>query len=205
MSIVIAARKHLDVFATRCNVVAVPVLAKREVVAVLEFYMGQRCPDDEPQLESVSAVAAQLGTLVHCKRVEDERARLLRQAEAAEARFRGLLESAPDAVLIADSQGRIVLANREAEKIFDYERDTLVGQRIEVLVPARFRGTHERQRARYAAQPSRVASVILGPSLLPNFSSNFIELSVLLARVLLLLPATSIASDCARRRLHSYD
>jgi protein-histidine pros-kinase len=75
-------------------------------------------------------------------------------AEAAEARFRGLLESAPDAIAIVDTQGRIVLVNRQTEAMFGYPRDALIGQPVEVLVPERFRTRHEGHRARYEAAPT---------------------------------------------------
>ncbi|HEX5504736.1 MAG TPA: PAS domain S-box protein [Thermomicrobiales bacterium] len=82
-----------------------------------------------------------------------EQARLLRQAEAAEAKFRGLLESAPDAVIITGGDGRIQLVNRQTEVLFGYAREELLGRPVETLIPARFRGGHVAQRARYQAHP----------------------------------------------------
>jgi PAS domain S-box-containing protein len=74
----------------------------------------------------------------------------LRQSEAT---FRGLLESAPDAMVIMDSGGRIRLVNRQAETMFGYGRDELAGQEIEVLVPERFRQRHPGHRDSFLAAP----------------------------------------------------
>ena len=76
---------------------------------------------------------------------------LLQRAEAAETRFRTLLESEPDAIVITDGSGRIVLVNRQAELTFGYTREALQGQSIEVLVPQRFRTAHLVHRQHYYA------------------------------------------------------
>jgi PAS domain S-box-containing protein len=72
---------------------------------------------------------------------------------ASEVMFRGLLESAPDAMVIADAQGRIVLVNAQTELLFGYPRDELIGQLVEILMPERFRGTHSQHRKDYTAHP----------------------------------------------------
>jgi PAS domain S-box-containing protein len=72
---------------------------------------------------------------------------------SSEARFRSLLESAPDAVVITDAKGRVVLANAQTLQLFGYEREELVGQSVEVLVPERYRGGHVGYRMAYAAAP----------------------------------------------------
>ncbi len=64
-----------------------------------------------------------------------------------------LLESAADAMLIADSNGRIVLANTPAETLFGYARAELLGLSVESLIPPRFRAGHVAQRQGYAAHP----------------------------------------------------
>ena len=73
--------------------------------------------------------------------------------EQADARFRGLLEAAPDATVCVDSGGQIVLVNAQAERLFGYTREDLAGQPVEILVPDAIKATHSALRARYAANP----------------------------------------------------
>jgi PAS domain S-box-containing protein len=67
--------------------------------------------------------------------------------------FRGLLEAAPDAMVIVDRDGRITLVNGQVEKLFGYRRQELIGEPVEVLVPERFRDGHASSRHRYADDP----------------------------------------------------
>jgi PAS domain S-box-containing protein len=73
--------------------------------------------------------------------------------EAAEAKFRGLLESAPDGVVIVDEAGLIQIVNRQTEVLFGYPREELLGQPVEVLMPERFRRRHLGHRAGYQRDP----------------------------------------------------
>ncbi|MFF7751592.1 PAS domain S-box protein [Streptomyces sp. NPDC007971] len=70
---------------------------------------------------------------------------------AAEERFRGLLEAAPDAMVIVDDTGTIRLVNAQTEALFGYRREELLGRPVELLVPHRFRTDHTRHRDGYAA------------------------------------------------------
>jgi PAS domain S-box-containing protein len=72
---------------------------------------------------------------------------------ASEVKFQGLLESAPDAIVIVNRDGRIVLVNSQTEKLFGYRRDELLEQPVEMLLPERFREAHVGQRVGYMARP----------------------------------------------------
>ena len=79
--------------------------------------------------------------------------KVLRDAKLIEARFRDLLESMPDGIVMVNPMGRIVLVNSQAERLFKYEHGELRGLPIEVLLPERFRGTHVGHRSHYFSQP----------------------------------------------------
>ncbi len=81
--------------------------------------------------------------------LEDE----LGKRKKAEGRFRELLESAPDSMVIVDQSGNIVLVNAQTENLFGYARSELIGQPVEVLVPDRSRRGHSRYLAEYFSDP----------------------------------------------------
>ena len=74
---------------------------------------------------------------------------VLRESRATEARFRALLETAPDAMVIVDATGLITLVNGQTEALFGYTRAELVGQAIELLIPELLRAGHPAHRSGY--------------------------------------------------------
>jgi PAS domain S-box-containing protein len=78
--------------------------------------------------------------------VEDLRSR-------ADEKFRGLLESAPDAMVIVNAMGRIILINSQTERLFGHRREALLGQPLETLIPPRFRDKHQGHRTGYFGDP----------------------------------------------------
>jgi PAS domain S-box-containing protein len=71
----------------------------------------------------------------------------------AEARFQAAVESSPSGMLMVDQHGRILLVNREIERLFGYGRAELVGEKVEMLVPERFRSDHPAHRTGFFGAP----------------------------------------------------
>lgn len=74
-------------------------------------------------------------------------------APGTETPFRALLDGAPDAVVLTDAEGMILLVNKQAEVLFGYPRAQLLGRSVEQLIPDGLRERHPAHRARYAVDP----------------------------------------------------
>ncbi|SFG70317.1 protein-histidine pros-kinase [Duganella sp. CF458] len=108
-------------------------------------YVGAAC-------KAVYSAPGEIEYIIHNQNdITDAKA--LRDARQVESRYRGLLESMPDAIVMANSTGRIVLVNSQAERLFGFEPRELLGKPVEVLLPGRFRGGHVSHRAQYFVQP----------------------------------------------------
>ncbi|HXJ11991.1 MAG TPA: PAS domain S-box protein [Candidatus Limnocylindrales bacterium] len=82
-----------------------------------------------------------------------ERKRIEESVAESEKRFRGLLEAAPDAIVIVNRDGEIVLVNSQTERTFGYSRTELLGQKMEMLVPDRYRDNHPQHRSGFFTAP----------------------------------------------------
>jgi len=87
--------------------------------------------------------------------------KVLRDAKHLATRFRDLFELMPDAIVVLNATGRIVLANQQAESLFGYPSGDLIGRPVETLLPERLRPAHVGHRSGYVAQP-RVRSMGVG-------------------------------------------
>ncbi|MDD3762813.1 MAG: PAS domain S-box protein [Nevskiales bacterium] len=77
------------------------------------------------------------------------------EQKKAERMFRDLLETAPDAMVIIDQRGKIVLLNAQAERMFGYRREELIGQAVETLIPQQLRQRHEQHRQAFVRDPGQ--------------------------------------------------
>jgi PAS domain S-box-containing protein len=120
----------------------------RPMVAGLELY-GLRKNGSHFRAEiSLTPVETEKGLLI---------AAMIREISAideSEAYFRMVLESAPDAMIIVDERGKITIVNGQAEHMFGYDREELLGQSIETLLPERLREGHVGHREAFASTPS---------------------------------------------------
>jgi len=119
----------------------------RTMGAGLELYGMRKDGEEFPVEISLSPLVTEEGTMV-MSAVRD-----ITDRRRAEQKFRGLLESAPDAMVIVGRDGRITLVNSQVERLFGYQRAELLGQPVELLVPARFRDKHPGHRSVFFAQP----------------------------------------------------
>jgi len=79
----------------------------------------------------------------------------LREQEETLTELRELLDTTPDALVVVDEEGEIVLVNRQAEQLFGYRREDLLGDAVERLLPERFRDAHHKHRRHFATGPHR--------------------------------------------------
>jgi PAS domain S-box-containing protein len=120
------------------GVATAAVLHKIPTTAELEREIEVRRLAEETALKLVDANMRDISTI-----------------RVAESRFRGLLESAPDAMVIMNAEGRIELINLQTEKLFGYTSAELLGEPVEVLVPQSLHGAHAAHRREYFVHPKK--------------------------------------------------
>ncbi len=113
----------------------------------LELYGLRKNGSEFPVEISLSPVQTAQGPMV-ISAIRDVTAR-----KSSEDKFRALLESAPDAMVIVDQRGRIVLINSRTEELFGYPRRELLGYPVEVLIPERFHDRHLHHRMSFFGDP----------------------------------------------------
>lgn len=97
---------------------------------------------------SISPLKTEEGTFVSAA-IRD-----ITERKRAEAKFRGLLESAPDAIVIVNNEGVIQLVNAQSVKMFEYMHHEMIGKKVEILIPTRFHKKHGDHRNGFFANPN---------------------------------------------------
>lgn len=125
----------------RAGFMSSPLL--RPMGAGLELHGLRKDGTEFPIDISLSPIQTDSGLLV------SSAIRDITDRKRAEQRIRALLDSAPDAMVVAGEDGRIVLVNSQTEQLFGYKRADLLGQPVEILVPERFWTDHRTHRGKY--------------------------------------------------------
>ncbi len=133
------------VISNRIDWIGVPLQNKQGTFGMLGVHsyagdvrFGQR------DVEILTFVSQQVASAIERKQAQEEHSR-------AEEKFRQVVESAPNSIVMADQSGRIILVNSMTEKLFGYSREDLLKMRIEELIPAHYRRSHEEDRAKFLA------------------------------------------------------
>jgi PAS domain S-box-containing protein len=128
------------------SAIALPLGRTEPYPGALVLWSAHTRPVDDDLLAAMGSIAGQIGLALARHHAETT-------LQDRERRFRALLESAPDAMVVVSADGIIRSVNRQAELLFGYRREEIVGQSVELLVPARVAELHPRHRASYVADP----------------------------------------------------
>lgn len=145
VEVLLPGRFHNDHLGHRSSYFSQP--RARSMGQGLELYGRRKDSTEFPVEISLSPLMTDEGTLV-MSAIRD-----ISERKKAEQKFRGLLESAPDAIVIANNEGEVVLVNAQTEKLFGYPRQELLGQPVEMLVPERYRDKHPGHRTGFFKEP----------------------------------------------------
>ena len=122
------------------------------LLALGDFAMlFSQAPDDTASI--LAHLGKALGSLVVLMSKMQMASNDLVERELAESKFRGLLENAPDAIVVVNGKGKIALLNAQAETLFGYRREALLGHEIDRLIPARFHHAHPSHMAGFFSSP----------------------------------------------------
>ncbi len=110
------------------SALGIPIITNGMTVAVLAFFMFESRKEDKRQVELVSAVAAQLGSLIQRKQAEQA----LRESEE---RLQAIIDTSTRLIFVKDTQGRYILVNREYEKLLHMTREQIQGKTVYDLFP----------------------------------------------------------------------
>jgi PAS domain S-box-containing protein len=122
------------------SAMALPVPLDGEVLAVLAFYLPALQEEDALFVEMITAACGQLGLVIKEKQTED----MLRYSEL---RFRSVVQSSPEAIILSAEDGRINSCNRSAEEMLGYRHDEFLSLTIQDMFPERYRLVYDKAAA----------------------------------------------------------
>ncbi|OEZ61312.1 response regulator [Duganella sp. HH105] len=126
-----------------------PLIRLRDAIVALRDNPGRFTPLPTQGQDEVGQLTTAFNELMH-------------ERLAADARLQSLVEFAPNAIVVVGVDGRIETFNREGERYFGYERDAVLGQPLEMLVPERLRGQHAAHRVKFFAERLSAEPVRMG-------------------------------------------
>jgi PAS domain S-box-containing protein len=136
------------------SVLCLPLVKQAKLVGAL-YLENNLAPHvfTSAKLAVLKLLASQAAISLENVRLYDELRMENSERQRAEQKFKDLLEAAPDAMVIVDHKGDIVLVNSQTEKLFGYPREELLGESVELLVPERYRAKHPVHREGFFAHP----------------------------------------------------
>ena len=127
-----------------------PVVSSHGIEGILEFFACETLAPRPGLIDTISHIGLLLGTLWDRFRAEES-------LVASERRLHSLVELAPDAIVVVDTSGTIILVNEQAEQLTGYRRQELIGLPVETLIPLEVRAEHRAERVHYREHPHRRA------------------------------------------------
>ena len=114
-----------------------PIVHQGRITGVMEFFSREQREPDQPLMPVMTLIGSQIGEYI-------ERRRTAQALRESEERYRVVSETAQDAIFTIDEESRILFTNPAAERLFGFTREEMIGQRLEMIIPERFRESHRR-------------------------------------------------------------
>lgn len=126
---------------------AQPLMVRGETIGQLSISGWKEIPPEAAEL--AGAIAERVSIHLETLRLAEDLAKRAAQIEASEIRFRAVTDTANDAIITADGRGNIVYFNHEAQNIFGYSNEEVLGNSLGLIMPERFRDLHHNGLNRY--------------------------------------------------------